>query len=157
MRLLKVPLPATGLARTPLGEDEYLRASPSQRKVIVPRHKRLSNAFANWLEQHGYEKVRQEHGHIDLDFVEGRTSCRAELKVCYGINTRQAIREALGQLLEYNYYPQANRQPAEKWFVVLDERPSDADMEFLKTVRSVMKLSLSVCWRRGSTFQLRIC
>ena len=155
MRLLKVAPRTTELARTPLGVDQYLRASPSQRKVILPRHRRLSNAFANWLEHHRYEKVPQEHGYIDLDFVEDGASCRAELKICHGVNTRQAIREAIGQLLEYNYHPHMNREPAEKWFLVLDRRPTKADIEYLGRLRNLMKFPLSLCWRSSNSFAMK--
>lgn len=156
MKLLELP-PEPRKPTAPLAEDGYLRASRSQRKVIVRRHNRLSNAFAKWLKKRRYRDVRQEQGRVDVDFIDGTTTCRAELKVCYGVNTRQAIREALGQLLEYNYYPQRSREPAEKWFVVLDERPTETDTMFLKRLRTVMKFPLCVCWRSGNTFQTKRC
>jgi hypothetical protein len=142
-------------AITPLIEDAYLRVSPRQRTIIRPRHKELSNAFTSWLRQRGYEVVGREQERVDVDFLDGTTTCRAELKVCYGVKTSQAIREALGQLLEYNYYPYQNRKPAKKWFVVLDERPTDPDVEFINTLRTTMKFPLSICWRAGNTFQTK--
>jgi hypothetical protein len=142
---------------SPLAEDRYLRVSPSQRKIIVPRHNRLSNAFVIWLRKRGYHNVRQEEGHADVDFIDGTTTCRAELKVCYGVKTRQAIREALGQLLEYNYYPYTRRELAEKWFLVLDKQPSEADILFLRRLRMSMKFPLSVCSRRGNSFEMKRC
>ncbi|MBZ5670469.1 MAG: hypothetical protein LAO04_12155 [Acidobacteriia bacterium] len=152
MKLLKVP-PEQATPDTTFPEDGYLRASGPQRKIILRRHNRLSNAFAKWLTEHGYRDVRREEGCVDVDFRDGTTTCRAELKVCYGVKTRQAIREALGQLLEYNYYPHQYRKPAKKCFVVLDERPTDTDMRFLKRLCTAMKLPLSVCWRSGNAFQ----
>lgn len=152
MKLLKLP-PDRPRLDTSLAEDGYPRASGPLRKIILPRHNRLSNAFAKWLRSRGYADVHQEEGYVDVDFMDGTTTCRAELKVCYGLKTRQAIREALGQLLEYNYYPHQYRMPAKKWFVVLDERPTDSDMQFLKRLRTTMNFPLSVCWRSGNTFQ----
>jgi hypothetical protein len=156
MKLLKLP-PDRPRHETSLAEDGYPRASGPQRKIILPRHNRLSNAFAKWLRRRGYADVHQEDGYVDVDFLDGTTACRAELKVCYGVKTRHAIREALGQLLEYNYYPHQYRKPAKKWFVVLDERPTDTDMQFLKRLCATMKFPLSICWRSGKTFQKKKC
>jgi len=156
MKLLELPLEPHE-PTSPLAEDGYLRASPYQRKKILPRHNRLSNAFAKWLRKRGYKGILQERGRVDIDFVDGTTTCRAELKVCYDVKTREAIREALGQLLEYNYYPKAKREPAEKWFIVLDERPTEKDVVFLRRLRTIMKFPLSVCWRSGNSFQMQRC
>jgi hypothetical protein len=156
MKLLQLP-PEPPKSTAPLPEYGYLRASRSQQKVIVRRHNRLSNAFVKWLQKRRYKDICQEQGRVDVDFFDGITSCRAELKVCYGVKTREAIREALGQLLEYNYYPETNRQPAEKWFLVLDERPTGKDIAFLRRLRTTMRFPLSVCWRSGDSFQMQRC
>jgi hypothetical protein len=140
---------------SPLPEDEYMWASRSQRKIIVPRHNRLSNAFVKWLRKRKYQNVRREEDHVDVDFIDGTATCRAELKVCFGVKARQAIREGLGQLLEYNYYPDTNRGPAEKWFLVLDKRPTETDILFLRRLRLLMKFPLSVCWRSGGSFEMK--
>jgi hypothetical protein len=150
---LKPPPPLSSQLR----EDNYLRASSSQCKMIVPRHNRLSNAFIEWLRNRPYKDVRQEIGHVDVEFVDATSACRAELKVCYGVTTRQAIREALGQLLEYNYYPCANREPADRWFIVLDTRPTEADMLFLGRLRRLKNLPLFVCWRTRGSFEMKRC
>ena len=99
-KLLKLPFdrPKTD---TYLAEDGYPRASGPQRKIILPRHNRLSNGFAKWLRERGYADVRQEEGHVDVDFMDGMTTCRAELKVCYGVRTRHAIREALVARIQF--------------------------------------------------------
>lgn len=54
--------------------------------------------------------VVQEKSRIDCTFVERGVRTMVEFKIAYESNTQRAIREALGQILEYNYY--LNRQAA---------------------------------------------
>ncbi|HSZ89546.1 MAG TPA: hypothetical protein VK822_09245, partial [Acetobacteraceae bacterium] len=62
-----------------------------------------------------------------------RQSFMAELKICYDQNTRQAIRDALGQVLEYNHYP--GRAPSEEWWIVLDQQPTPDDSAYIQQLR----------------------
>jgi len=86
-----------------------------------------------------------------VEFRDGSRLCRAELKVCYGMTARLAIREALGQLLEYNYY--GWRTPAEQWFVVLDSAPSKDDVKYVQTLGSKKHLPLFLCWKSDHGFK----
>jgi hypothetical protein len=85
-----------------------------------------------------------------VEFRDGRSLCRAELKACYGMTTTLAIREALGQLLEYNYY--GWRSPAHRWFIVLDSPPSEQDMKYVRTLASKKLLPLFLCWKSRDEF-----
>jgi hypothetical protein len=136
---------------TPLAEDGYIRESPAHLKVIIPKHNRLSNSFAKCLKARGYKSVKQEIGFVDIEFIDGDDLCRAELKTCYGTTTTKAIREALGQLLEYNYY--GDREPAARWVIVLDRAPSDADLAFLRALVKI-PLPLSLAWPVAGGFKV---
>ena len=74
-----------------------------------------------------------------------------EHKVCGGVGTTKALREALGQLLEYNYY--GGRKRADRWYIVLDTEPSAADRDYIRTLQSELRLPpLVLCWPQGKGF-----
>jgi hypothetical protein len=131
-------------------EDAYYRESRNNLQLIVRRHNKLSNQFAAWLKTSEYSNVLQEQNYVDVVFKKDGKLYRAELKVCYGVGSTKAIREALGQLLEYNYYP--GRQHANQWVIVLDERATTDDIVYMKTLKNKLKLPLSLCWREGEDF-----
>jgi len=136
-----------------LAEEELYRNSPASRQRIIPMHNRLSNSFRRWLtNSHGVVRVSQERSHVDVTFSTDRGTYLAELKVCNGIGARRGIREALGQLLEYNLYP--GRTKARNWMVVLDEEPSTEDLAFIKRVSKVIRTRLYLAWTRGDGFKL---
>jgi hypothetical protein len=134
----------------PLVEDVYPRATAASLKVIVPRHKKLCNDFIGWLDDTGRKVLGREKNRVDVEFKDGSNFCRAELKTCYGITPRFALREALGQLLEYNYY--GWRTTADRWFIVLDLPPSEHDLEYVRTLSMKKKLPLVLCWKSGTEF-----
>ena len=136
--------------RARLLEDAYYRESAARLKVIVPRHNQLSNSFCQWLKKvHGVNAV-QERRCIDVQFKLGSQSVLAELKVCFGVGPTKSIREALGQLFEYNHY--RSRKTADAWWIILDEEPSDADKTYIDVLRSERSLPLRLGWRHRSGF-----
>ncbi|WP_422000664.1 hypothetical protein [Reyranella sp.] len=135
---------------TPLAEDAYYREAPALRRVIIPRHKRLSNAFCKWLHHRHNLHAQQERDRVDVRFNMGDDTVLAEIKICYGVGTTKAIREALGQLLEYNHYPL--RRPSRRWMIVLDEEPSTDDKRFVDLLGEHWQLPLSIAWREGQEF-----
>ena len=136
--------------------DEFYRESRARRQRIIPMHNRLSNSFKEWLRSQGIGRVSQERSRVDITFTTDRGTYLAELKVCdrTGIGATRGIREALGQLLEYNLYP--GRTKARNWMVVLDVKPSTDDLKFMKrvsvTIRTRARLYLA--WPRGDGFKL---
>jgi hypothetical protein len=120
------------------------------RKRIIPRHNKLSNFFAKWLRNEGFVNVVQEENFIDVTFIRNNATFRAELKVCYGVGSTKAIREALGQLLEYNYY--VGRNPADYWVIILDERVSDSDIEYVDRLKYHLGLPIFLGWKEGENF-----
>jgi hypothetical protein len=129
-----------------LAEDAYYRESPTKRDYIIPRHNRLSNAFAKWLSERGFFGILQEENFVDVTFTYESKVYLAELKTCYGVGTTKAIREALGQLLEYNYYP--GRELSNVWVIVLDEQPSIEDITYIRRLKSVLSLPLCLGWNK---------
>ena len=134
----------------PLAEDAYYRESAARLKTIIPLHNKLSNEFCKWLDsEHGVLAV-QERQRVDIRFNLHDCEVLAELKICYGVGTTKSIREALGQLLEYNHYPA--RRTADEWLIVLDDEPSQADRGFIDCLRKERSLPLTIGWRKRSGF-----
>lgn len=133
-----------------LSEEVYYRETPAMRKVIIPRHNGLSNEFSCWLARQFRINAVQEKEQIDIRFSWNDQSILVELKICLGVGTTKSIREALGQVLEYNHYPK--RKPAENWLIVLDEEPSSSDKYFIEKLRTERLLPLFIGWRTRSGF-----
>jgi hypothetical protein len=132
-------------------EDAYYRESPARLKVIVPRHNKLSNRFVKWLKAEWQVVAVQEQGRIDIFFKLKGKNCLAELKICFGVGPTKSIREALGQLLEYNHYP--GRPTADVWLIVLDEEPATDDFDFIENLREKRSLPIVIGWHDNDNFE----
>jgi hypothetical protein len=139
------------LRNAALIEDKYYRESPAQRKLIIRRHNKLSNAFRRWLQDEYQVYPIQERGQVDIRFDLNSRGVLAELEVCLARGTRKSIREALGQVLEYNHYP--GRVSAKDWLVVLDECPSSSDMVYVDSLRSQYALPVVIGWQSRRAFR----
>jgi hypothetical protein len=133
-----------------LKEESYYRETSARQNKIIPLHNKLSNDFRKWLYEEHFIGAGQEQQRVDIRFRHRNQIIVAELKVCRGVGPRKSIREALGQLLEYNYYPA--RDSADSWLIVLDRPPSDTDRNFIDILREERDLPLTVGWRRAGTF-----
>ena len=138
---------------TYLSEVSYLRASPEIIRVIEPKHKKLANQFARWLKRERFENVSLEHNQIDLTFKQNDIMYMSELKIVYGLSTTKSIREALGQVLEYNYY--GAKQPYDEWLVLLDKRPSEDDFLYSKRLVDELSLPINLGWQNKHDFNFQ--
>lgn len=136
--------------RSALAEDGYYRESSSKLKIIIPKHNKLSNDFCNWLKMKGVSS-RQEENYIDIIFNIDGVSYIAELKVVYGVGTTKAIREAIGQLMEYNFYP--GRDNNKEWMIILDQLPLKTDQDYIDKLITEINLPLRVGWQTDSGFE----
>ena len=132
-----------------LAEDGYYRESSSTLKTIIPKHNILSNKLYNWLKTQGINSI-QEQNYIDILFELDGNKYIAELKIVYGGTTTKAIRESIGQLLEYNHYP--SRSAKDKWLIVLDEKPSKADLLYIDNIRNEYDFPLGLGWEKNGAF-----
>jgi hypothetical protein len=80
----------------------------------------------------------------------GGVAVVAELKICFGVGTTRSIREALGQLLEYNHYPA--RRAASSWLIVLDQEPPEQDRLYILTLRERLSMPVTIGWPTGGGF-----
>jgi hypothetical protein len=136
----------------PVSDSAYMRQTHASQKNIDRLHASLSNRFRDWLEKSFAVKVVQEKRRIDLSFTCSTGTHMAELKICYGANARHAIREALGQLFEYNHYPPY--EEAQRWWLVLDCQPSEADREYLAILKKKYLIPLTIAWPLDDGFDV---
>jgi hypothetical protein len=113
--------------------DRYIRVTEAQWAEIFPLHTELAGRFERWLDERGFQYVRREQHWVDVQFSRDGKSFLAELKICYDLNTRQAIRDAIGQVLEYNHY--SGRVQADEWWVILDRKPTENDAAYIGQLR----------------------
>jgi len=81
----------------------------------------------------------------------GSERAMVEFKIAYNQKTKPAVREALGQILEYNHYPE--REATKMWFLVLDEAPSTDDCAFVAALRAERKFPIYLGWKYGDGFR----
>lgn len=132
-------------------EAAYPRATPAMIRLILPRHRTLSKTFQRWLAKAHEIQGNPERRQIDMQFSVNRIPAMAEFKIAYDGNTKAAIREALGQILEYNHYP--GRDLTRAWFLVLDQEPSADDIIFIESLRVHSACPLFLGWQAGSDFR----
>ena len=134
-----------------LGDAPYMRQTEASMRNIKRLHASLSNRFGLWIEKSFGLNVFQENNHIDITFDAPMGRHLVELKICYGANTRHAIREALGQIFEYNHYPPHTK--ADFWWIVLDHKPSGDDFQYLQVLRKSYGIPLAIGWPFGDGFE----
>jgi|ERR1039458_2203067 hypothetical protein len=119
-------------------------------KTITPRHKTLAIQLIDWLrDNHSIAALWEQKG-VDICFLHQGLSVLAELKIAYGGDTRHAVREALGQILEYNHHPR--RQARDRWLLVLDTEPTQDDELFVRSLREAYELPLTLGWKSQDGF-----
>lgn len=121
--------------------------------VIDPVHKKIQNAV--------YELLKDQYVHLYLEDEQNDGVQRVDIKGMlkdkpsewhyFEVKTssaRRSIREALGQILEYNHYPGTTR--AKKMFIIGPEKPDDHDVKYMKMLRDTYHLPL---WFRWYSFE----
>jgi hypothetical protein len=134
-----------------LVDEAYPRYSPAALRLIQREHAALSNLFSEWMRRVHQIPVAQERRQIDAIFEANGGKYLVEFKIAYHGNTKIAIREALGQILEYNYYPPRSRR--DHWLLILNKMPGDDDRLFLRLLREKLNIPLLVGWQNGLDFR----
>lgn len=105
--------------------------------VMSLQHNELSNMLVEYLKKNGYTKVIAEENYVDIKCID-----KAGKKIFFELKTAQtvkaAIREAIGQLLEYNHYP--NTSKADKLIIVTKYEPEPEDIQYLTGLRLIYKI-----------------
>jgi hypothetical protein len=132
-----------------LEESSYTRYSTNALRVIDRRHVKLCNEFTSWMYSQKQILCRIERRSIDVQFVIGKQNVLVEFKIAYRSDPKPAIREALGQILEYNHYP--GRTLHDHWILMLYCVPTRRDHAFIAELRKY-GLPLSLGWKASNGF-----
>ncbi len=97
-----------------------------------PRPDKLQNALDKYLRRvHGQNSVLYEREFVDIQLHRGKEVIYFEIKIA--LTAKSCIREALGQLLEYNMYP--GQQRASEMVIVGEGAATPDDTAYLKYLR----------------------
>lgn len=111
--------------------------------IMKLQHNELSNEMVKWLKTNGYKDVVAEDEYIDITCKDkNNQTIFFELKTATSV--RCAIREALGQLLEYNHYPNKNR--ADKLIIVTMMEMKKEDIQYLTGLRTIYRIPVWYQW-----------
>ncbi|MGA8149579.1 MAG: hypothetical protein WB952_01280 [Terriglobales bacterium] len=156
----KTSLTRYQLVKVPMGTDTswFVAQKPEQRKhksesprtraacegtVYDPVHDHIQNALDRLLRhKFGHAAVSYESGHVDLtlEYKLGTRHKVAFFEVKTEPTVKQCIRAAVGQLLEYSYYPSDAR--ADELIVVGWALPEPKDVQYLRHLSRKFALPL---------------
>ncbi len=109
--------------------------------IMSLQHNELSNAMVEYLKNNGYKNIKVEENYVDIKCID-----KEGKKIFYELKTartvKSAIRDALGQLLEYNHYP--NTKKADKLIIVTKYAPEeqDQDIQYLQGLRRMYNIPI---------------
>lgn len=98
---------------------------------IEARHQKMQEGLKKSLEAEGYTNIIMEANHIDLQASKNGEIHFFEVKT--HDTARACIREALGQILEYNHFPNTKR--ADRMVIVGPAKPSRQELLYIKCLR----------------------
>lgn len=111
------------------GDIEAIKAE----YIMTLKHNDLSNEMVKFLKRKGYTDVVTDKEFVDIQAIDPQgKKIYFELKTADTV--KLSIRQALGQLLEYNHYP--NKNDADKLIVVTSLEITQQDMQYLIGIRS---------------------
>ncbi len=128
-------------------ETEGNKKNTNRRKKVFnsdceydPYHDQMQNAIFDLLNNSTkYKKVFIEKGRVDIKAITKENQWHYfEIKTD---NAKQSIRKALGQILEYAFYPNANK--ADKLIIIADEKPNTDIIKYLDHIRTLFSLPIS--------------
>jgi hypothetical protein len=123
-------------------EKDRVRAAVES-TVYSPQHVKLQNAlFDHLCARFGREVVNYEMGYIDLQLRHGGVQTLFEIKIAP--TPKSCIRQAIGQLLEYDLYP--NRKRSSQLVVVGDGATTRDDESYLRHLQE--KFGIPIMYRR---------
>ena len=148
--------PTFGTPRA-LSTDEYLVKTRAGARRISRLHNGLSNDFQKWISMQVGVAIAVETDRKDLQCTVNDKLYLLELKVTQSADlvrsrdTKYALREALGQLLDYSQYP-GEVLCYDHLGIGLDTEPSQDDVQWLTSLKD-LGLDVEIYWRDGQTIR----
>lgn len=117
-----------------------------KRTEYDPLHNKIQNAVKRILVSSGeYKSAELEENFVDITAVTvGGETHYYEIKTSPAKNS---IREAIGQVMEYAYYP--DKQRADKLVIVAPEPADQYDLQYLRNIRARFRIPV---WFRHYSF-----
>jgi hypothetical protein len=103
-------------------------------RSVEPLHAKLQALFVDYLSKKGIN-FKENKDYIDVQYPQGNEIYFCEIKPTQNLDSKYAIRIAIGQLLEYQYLNNKNA----KLEIVIGSKPSDIEVKFVKSLN--MKLT----------------
>ncbi len=132
-------------------QEKYSRISPKAERIIEPLHSKLVFQFATWLKKKFNIIAKAEKEYIDLQFSHGERTYIIEAKIIYGTSPRYSIREALGQIFDYNYYD--SNVEKDRWIILLNDSPKSEDKLFVDALVKRWGFPITLSWKDDKGFQ----
>ncbi|MBK6381849.1 MAG: hypothetical protein IPF72_20175 [Chitinophagaceae bacterium] len=120
-----------------------VRKGPSE-VLVKLMHDKIQALMRRWLKETypDYSVSETEIDNVDITlWINERHKVFFEIKTAP--DPRSCIREALGQILEYNHYGASNLSKAHDLVIVGPEEPGPREQEYIRTLRTRYKLPLT--------------
>lgn len=125
----------------PKDDSDYVAKMPAYTLTKSRRHETLVRDFGDWVIDNGYDASTPHP--IDLFLQLENKSWVVEAKIVYNLNYAQAVRGAIGQLLEYQHF----LRPNAKLMALFDVEVGGAYLDLLKTLNIVTIWPASDGWK----------
>jgi len=113
-------------------------------RTVEPLHHQLQSRFVEYLQAVGI-CVKEDDHYIDVQYKQDGLTLFAEIKPTDNVETRYAIRVAIGQLMEYRF----RHDPEARLEIVLGKKPKADEVDFIKS----LGLRLTYYDHRSATFK----
>ncbi len=139
------------------GDKKYtsIRLNEGGMVEVTHEHLRLTEKFIKWVSKKGFKDIKNEYilankDRIDVRFYIDNQLIFTEMKTVGGSSSKRSIREALGQLLDYQYY-NSTIQAKELW-IVINDKVDESDIQFIDSLRDMHNLPLRIVWEKAKGF-----
>jgi hypothetical protein len=102
-------------------------------RSVYPHHSVLQSKFVKFLKSKVID-VTEDKDYIDVQYYRGDSLIYAEVKPTENIETKYAIRAAVGQLLEYQYMNNSDARLE----IVLGSKPKSKEIKFVNSLGITM-------------------
>lgn len=133
-----------------LNTDNRTRHNVESITEIEAKHQKMQEGIIKILKAEGYENVIAEEEHVDLRATLDGVVHFFEIKT--NDTAKSCIREALGQILEYNHFPNSIR--AEEMHIIGPVAPCEDEVLYVKFLNNTYNLNIDYWWYSESANRL---
>lgn len=152
----KQPTPSYFLTYELADSETYtsLRTIKGGEQKVNQNHIKLAELFCKWLRKNANTKeIKEEYYLANKDSIDITLRFKnkyifCELKTTHNTSPKRAIREAIGQLLDYQCYDN-KAESADGLYIVIDSEPSDLDLAFIRKLKKDYSIPLSLFWHKS--------